>query len=184
MRAITPWGKRPARNKPAGASRYSRRNGAGRFPHGLLMQLVVDASVAVKWFVEEEDAQRASLLANGTEEIHCPRLLASEVGSALWRKVLQGQLELGDARTGLESLARMPITWHADEALGADCLRLAFAHDRTVYDSMYLALANRLNARLVTADLRFANALAATDAGSMVLRLRDYPEGLTGSSGG
>ena len=63
MRAITPWGKRPARNKPAGASRYSRRNGAGRFPHGLLMQLVVDASVAVKWFVEEEDAERASLMA-------------------------------------------------------------------------------------------------------------------------
>ena len=141
------------------------------------MNLVVDASVAVKWFVEEEDTKRACLLADGAVEIHCPHLLASEVGSALWRKVLQGQVELGDARTGMESLARMPITWHADEALGADCLRLAFAHDRTVYDSMYLALAYRLNARLVTADLRFANALAATDAGSMVLRLRDYPQG-------
>ena len=141
------------------------------------MNLVVDASVAVKWFVEEEDTKRACLLADGAVEIHCPHLLASEVGSALWRKVLQGQVELGDARTGMESLARMPITWHADEALGADCLRLAFAHDRTVYDSMYLALAYRLNARLVTADLRFANALAATDAGSMVLRLRDYPDG-------
>ena len=147
------------------------------------MDLVVDASVAVKWFVEEEDTNRAFLLANGAEEIHCPHLLASEVGSALWRKVLQGELEPGDARTGMESLARLPINWHADEALGADCLRLAFAHDRTVYDSMYLALANRLNARLVTADLRFANALAATDASSMVLRLRNYPEGLLEQSG-
>jgi len=82
----------------------------------------------------------------------------------------------------MESLARMPIIWHADEALGADCLRLAFAHDRTVYDCMYLALAHRLNARLVTADLRFANALAATDEGAAVLRLRDYPEGLAVSS--
>jgi predicted nucleic acid-binding protein len=148
------------------------------------MSLVVDASVAVKWFVEEEDTKRACLLADGAEEIHCPHLLASEVGSALWRKVLQGQVELGDARTGMQSLARMPITWHADEALGADCLRLAFAHDRTVYDSMYLALAYRLNARLVTADLRFANALAATDASSMVLRLRDCPDGFAGPPGG
>lgn len=147
------------------------------------MNLVVDASVAVKWFVEEEDTNCACLLADGAEAIHCPHLLASEVGSALWRKVLRGQMELGDARTGMESLARMPITWHADEALGADCLRLAFAHDRTVYDSMYLALAYRLNARLVTADLRFANALAATDAGSMVLRLRDYPDGFAEQPG-
>ena len=82
------------------------------------MNLVVDASVAVKWFVEEEDTKRACLLADGAVEIHCPHLLASEVGSALWRKVLQGQVELGDARTGMQSLARMPITWHADEALG------------------------------------------------------------------
>ena len=148
------------------------------------MRLVVDASVAVKWFAEEEDSERASLLANGAEEIHCPRLLASEVGSALWRKVLQGQLELGDARTGMESLARMPINWHADEALGADCLQLAFARDRTVYDSLYLALATRLNAWLVTADLRFANALAAADEGSTVLRLRDYAEGFAESPGG
>lgn len=148
------------------------------------MSLVVDASVAVKWFVEEEDTKRACLLANGAEEIHCPHLLASEVGSALWRKVLQGQMELGDARTGMEALARMPIAWHADETLGADCLRLAFAHDRTVYDCMYLALAHRLSARLVTADLRFANALAATDESATVLRLRDYPEGLAESSGG
>ena len=148
------------------------------------MDLVVDASVAVKWFAEEEDSERASLLASGAEVIHCPHLLASEVGSALWRKVLQGQMELGDARTAMESLARMPITWHADEALGADCLRLALAHDRTVYDCVYLALAYRLNARLVTADIRFANALAATDARATVLRLRDYPEGLAESAGG
>ena len=148
------------------------------------MQLVVDASVAVKWFAEEEDAERASRLASGSEEIHCPHLLASEVGSALWRKVLRGELDLGMARARLASLARMPITWHADEALASDAIRLAFAHDRTVYDSMYLALAYRLNARLVTADLRFANTLAATDAGSMVLRLRDYPDGFAGPPGG
>ena len=148
------------------------------------MDLVVDASVAVKWLAEEEDSARASLLLTGPQELHCPRLLASEVGSALWRRVLQGQLELADARTGMVLLARMPITWHSDETSAAECLRLSFAFDRSVYDCLYLALAYRLDARLVTADLRFANALAAADKGSTVLKLPDYPEGLTDQPGG
>ena len=141
------------------------------------MDLVVDASVAVKWFAEEEDSERASLLLSGGDQLHCPRLLVSEVASALWRKVLRGELELGLARARWESLVHMPVSWHADESLGADALRLAFAYDRTVYDCLYLALAHRLGARLVTADVRFANALAAAEAASTVVTLRDYAGG-------
>lgn len=144
-----------------------------------MTDLVVDASVAVKWFAEEEDSERAALLLGEGAQLHCPRLLASEVASALWRKVLRGELELGFARARLASLVRMPVRWHRDESLAADAIRLAFAYDRTVYDCLYLALAYRLDARLVTADLGFANALAAADSGSTVLTLRDYAEGLS-----
>ena len=148
------------------------------------MDLVVDASVAVKWFAEEEDSGRAALLLSGDDRLHCPRLLASEVASALWRKVLRGELELGSARARLASLVQMPVSWHPDESLASDAMRLAFAYDRTVYDCLYLALAYRLDARLVTADLRFANALAAAGAGGTVMTLRDYARGLLGSGGG
>ena len=75
------------------------------------MELVVDASVAVKWFVEEEDSERASLLLTGSDQLHCPRLLASEMASALWRKVLRGELELGFARARLASFVQTPISW-------------------------------------------------------------------------
>ena len=147
------------------------------------MDLVVDASVAVKWFAEEEDSERASLLLSGGDQLHCPRLLASELASALWRKVLRGELELGFARARLASLAQMPVSWHPDESLASDAFRLAFAYDRTMYDCLYLALAYRLDARLVTADPRFANVLAAAEAGGTVMTLRDYAQGLSGSGG-
>ncbi len=148
------------------------------------MDLVVDASVAVKWFAEEEDSERAALLLSGEDRLHCPRLLASEVGSALWRKVLRGELELGFARARLASLVQMPVSWHPDESLASDALRLAFAYDRTVYGCLYLALAYRLDARLVTADLRFAHALAAMETGGTVVTLRDYAERRSGSGRG
>ena len=69
----------------------------------------------------------------------------------------------------------MPIRWHADETICADAIRLAVAHDRPVYGFMYLALAQRLGARVVTADRRFANALARTDLGDLVVALTDRP---------
>ena len=68
----------------------------------------------------------------------------------------------------------MPIRWHADETVGADAVRLAIALDRPVYDCVYLALAHRLDTRLITADHRFANALAPTEHGYIVTTLADY----------
>ena len=51
-----------------------------------LMCLVVDASVAIKWLVEEEGSETATRLLEGNHELHAPRLMVSEVTNALWRK--------------------------------------------------------------------------------------------------
>jgi len=141
--------------------------------------LVIDASVAVKWLVVEEGSTDARDLLHDGEELHVPRLLASEVANAVWRKVRLGQV---DRRTGPQLVATiqdMPVRWHSDETLGADALRLAIALDRPVYDLVYLALAQRLGARLVTADQRFANALAATGHGDLVVALTEREGGIT-----
>ena len=53
-------------------------------------------------------------------------------------------------------------------------VRLALSLDRPVYDCVYLALAHRLGARMVTADQRFANALSSTEHGDTVLTLADH----------
>ncbi len=69
-------------------------------------------------------------------------------------------------------MSDMPVRWHADEAICADAIRLAIAHDRPVYDLMYVALARHLDVRVVTADQRLVNALAMTDLRSLVMVLK------------
>ena len=138
------------------------------------MRLVVDASVAVKWLVAEDDSEAARELAASGEDLHAPRLMACEVANALWRKARLGEIERGDAGAMLAAVQDMPVRWGADEAVCADAVRIALALDRPVYDCVYLALAHRIGAAVVTADLRFANVLAPTEHSEAVVTLADY----------
>jgi len=100
---------------------------------------VVDASVAVKWLVLEEDSSAALGLVDGGDELHAPRLLVAEVANAIWRKVRLGQVDPSAAGQLLATMRNMPVRWRADETICADAVRLAIAHDRPAYDFMYLA---------------------------------------------
>ena len=138
------------------------------------MRLVVDASVAVKWLVAEEGSDAAHDLAASSDELHAPRLMASEVANALWRKARKGEIESNEAGAMANMVPLMPVSWRADETICADGARMALTLGRPVYDCMYLALAHRIGAQLVTADLRFAGALSSTEHGGAVMTLADY----------
>ena len=138
------------------------------------MRFVLDASVAVKWLVVEEDTDIAQELTTSGQELHAPRLMASEVANALWRKARVGEIERRTAGILLANVPDMPVRWGADEIVSADAGRLALAFDRPIYDCVYLALAHRIGAVMLTADLRFANSLAQTEHGESVLTLADY----------
>jgi len=138
------------------------------------MRFVVDASVAVKWLVEEPDSDAALELAESGEELHAPRLMASEVANALWRKARLGQIERADASAALAWAPDMPVRWNDDETVSADAVRLALALDHPVYDCMYLALAHRIGAVVLTADRRFVTAVASTKHDEAVLTIADY----------
>ena len=138
------------------------------------MKLVVDASVALKWLVPEEDSDVADRLLTQSYEIHAPRLLASEVANALWRKVaLQGLMDIQEAEVRLESLSSRAIIWEADEMVGVDALGIATMLRHPAYDCVYLALARRIEATLVTADERFMNLVASTEYRDAIALLRD-----------
>ena len=138
------------------------------------MRFVVDASVAVKWLVAEQGADVALELATSGQELHAPRLMASEVASTLRRKARSGEIDRGAAVVLLANVPDMPVRWGADETVSADAVRLALALDLPVYDCVYLALAHRIGAVLLTADLQFAKALALTEHGETVMTLADY----------
>ena len=140
------------------------------------MRFVVDASVAVKWLVAEEDEDIADRLAASGQELHAPRLMASEAANVLWRKARVGEIERAEAAAAMALLADMPVIWNDDETIGADAVRLALALDHPVYDCMYLALAHRIGATVVTADHRFVTAVSPTEHGEAVMTLPDYVE--------
>jgi predicted nucleic acid-binding protein len=133
-----------------------------------LSQVVVDASVVAKWLLpsaREPLAEEASqlLLQFSSDKIQLvvPDLFWAEMGSFLWKAVRLKRCALSLAKTRLAWLGEYRITTIPSRA----CLDLAFAiataFDRSVYDSLYVALALSFKSHLVTADEKLANALAA-----------------------
>jgi predicted nucleic acid-binding protein len=115
---------------------------------------VIDASVAVKWFVPELHSQEAAALLDPTFALHAPDLLFVEVSNALWNKTRRRELKPGEARLVLRGLASVPLEVTPTRQLAAGALDLALEAGCTVYDAVYLALAIHHDCRLVTADQR------------------------------
>ena len=132
------------------------------------------AGVSVNWLKAEDGSDISRGMAARGEHLHAPRLMASGIANALWRKARLGEIERGVAGIMLASVPEMPVRWGDDEMVCGDAIRLALALDRPVYDCVYLALAHRIGAIVVTADLRFVNALASTEHGEAIITLNDY----------
>jgi predicted nucleic acid-binding protein len=117
------------------------------------MTLVVDASVAALWVLEQEGSARASALCTDNNLI-APSLIAAEIGSALWKAVRRGDVTRADALIALDA-ALLPIdSLLPMEELRGRALEIAIELKHPIYDCFYLALAERQNAALVTADDR------------------------------
>jgi predicted nucleic acid-binding protein len=128
-----------------------------------MIRHVVDASVAIKWFVEEVHAEAARCLLADVYRLYAPDLLWPESGNILWKKVQRGELTVPEARLIREGLERQPLTISLSRLIFEPALEIALDTGRTVYDSCYIALAMLHESPLVTADQRLFNALRQTD---------------------
>ena len=127
------------------------------------MTLVVDASIAFKWFVAEAGSDLASrLLAAGGERLVAPELVLAELLNAMWKGMRQHAVDPEQLqRTAAQSPAffdeLVPL-----RSLASRAAEIARALDHPVYDCFYLALAEREGACLVTADRRLLGRVAGT----------------------
>ncbi len=121
--------------------------------------VVVDASVGLKWYVVEDLSAEACVLLDGGFELHVPTHFHVEVAATLWKKaVLRGELTADEARQVWADLGAVPVVSYPTAGLLDEALEVALATRRTVYDSLYLALAERLGCVAVTADQKLYNA--------------------------
>ncbi len=118
------------------------------------MKLVVDASVAVKWFAAEEwTAESRRLLAAGVDR-HAPDLILAETTNVLWKKARRGEIEASHGY--FREAANLPdvLVLHRSQGLFVRASAIALDLDHPVYDCIYLACAEVEGVPLVTADRR------------------------------
>jgi len=123
------------------------------------MKYVVDASVAVKWYVPEIHSAAAERLLDGANDLHAPDLIVPEFGNILWKKVGRGELTAVQARRIIEAFSDVPIFKYPASPLLEAAFAGAVKSAQTVYDWTYLALAVWLDCQVVTADEKFYLAL-------------------------
>lgn len=115
-----------------------------------MSSLVIDASVAVKWVVEEEGTKEA--LALHDRALAAPDLLIAECANILWKKVRRNELSEQEAVFAAGLLARADIELMAMRPYLEAAVRIAVALDHPAYDCIYIALAEAEGLRFVTAD--------------------------------
>lgn len=118
--------------------------------------IVVDASVAAKWFLVEQDSIPAAALLTGDHDLGGPSLLAVEIAAAISRRFRQGGIDEADARRKLEHARRFiaapSIHLVSDTHLLARASEMSIQIRHPLQDCLYIACAEHLNGDFVTAD--------------------------------
>ena len=126
------------------------------------MNYVIDASIAVKWYVPEVYEQQASRLRRTGGIFHAPELMLPEFGNIIWKKVMRKELTSVEGQRIMAAFANEKFILHSHRATLQAAYTGADATGQTVYDWTYLALAVALSCPFVTADERFYKALEPT----------------------
>lgn len=136
------------------------------------MTVVIDASVALKWFVEEQGTPQAAALLAGEDLLIAPDLIVAEVANAGWKAVRAGTMlpEQHDHAAARLSLAFDSLIPPSSLALRA--VRISRVLNHPVYDCFYLALAEECAASLVTADQRLLDRLLGTQWEGIAVNLQ------------
>ena len=137
---------------------------------------VVDASVAIKWFLPEIYSDAALRLLAHQHTLHAPDLIFSEFGNVLWKRVRKNEISKNEANATLEGLVTLHLQMQPSQLLIPLALEIACGENRTVYDSLYLAAAIALQSSLVTADAKFYRALSKGPFSAHVVWVEDIPQ--------
>jgi predicted nucleic acid-binding protein len=128
------------------------------------VRYVLDCSVALKWFFQEPLSDVATRLLEqlqrGDADLVAPDCIIPELGHSCRKLVLGHKLSAEESYAAIEEFAALPIALVPSRVLGRQAMELAIQHLGTFYDALYIALAEREDLKVITADDRMANAFA------------------------
>lgn len=129
---------------------------------------VLDASVAIKWAVPaanepltDESVRLFRRFRDSEIDFLVPDIFWAEIGNVLWKGAKRQRWSRSDAEVIAAEFKGRDFQTVPSQLLLPDALKIAFAHDRNIYDCLYVALAAESQLQLITADERLANAMAA-----------------------
>jgi predicted nucleic acid-binding protein len=140
------------------------------------MTRVIDASVALKWFIEEPDSVAARALVASGEPLTAPDLIVAEACNAAWRLVRRGELVPAQADIIAADLPRAFAGLAPLAGLAVLATVLARELDHPAYDCFYLALAVAHDTVVVTADDRFAGRVRQSGHAARIMTLDEIKE--------
>ena len=121
---------------------------------------VIDASVAVKWAVAEEDSLLAAEFIG--QPLTAPDLFVTECANVFWHKTQRGEIDAQAAAHAMRGILAVGIDMVSAQSLVVVAMEIAHTLKHPVYDCLYVALAEQLDCAFVTADRRFARLYRAS----------------------
>ena len=121
------------------------------------MNLSVDASVAVKWFVSEPLSENARLLLAHRLDLYAPDILLAEFANVISKKIRRRELQASPRYMDALSSFSENITLRPVGDLIERAMQISLEIEHPVYDCLYLACAEETESKLVTADRKLVN---------------------------
>ncbi len=137
-------------------------------------RLVIDAGVGLKWFLEEDNSDKARAVLKWNDEFYVPQLFYLETSAVLTKKVRRRELDRDEATRIHHTLSSFPFDTTPDDILAEQAFDLSLLHHVSMYDAMYIVLAIGIEGRMVTSDKRFCRAMEQVGLGDWVSMVGEY----------
>ena len=142
------------------------------------MNLVIDASVLIKFYVPEILSDRAERLLARVEkkeiDLLAPDLIYPEAGNILSKKQRLKELTRPEVEQITDAILLLPLKIEVSKSLLTVAVDIAIAYGMTVYDALYLSLAKVYETTMITADRKLVEALAKADLRDSITWLGSY----------
>jgi predicted nucleic acid-binding protein len=137
------------------------------------MPNIVDANVAIRWIVPEDDLDAQALVVrDSVDRFEAPDLILSELANISWKKWRSGLMTREEAEGGIAAI-RGYFHFHSSADLCERAFALSLALDHPAYDCFYLACAEATSSVLITADRRLHDLAVRAGFGHLVQHLAE-----------